>query len=169
MTTPMGTCCGEWTGKKTHEFWNSNGKLACDCECHTTPPTANMFQYRADPNEKKLDFTERTDEQNKAILDHARPLIEENRRLLGLDTPNTGTEEPHIKRLRELCGVPLGANIEASMLMVVDEALATQKSQIIAEVEGMKKKPTEDQEDGLEYDEGFDEAIDAVITRLKGM
>ncbi len=42
----------------------------------------------------------------------------------------------------------------------------TDQEELVRAVEGMKKHPTEDQEDSAEYDEGFDSALDAVPSLL---
>lgn len=49
---------------------------------------------------------------------------------------------------------------------LIRKLLASQKAEIVEKLKGMKKYPTEDQEDGLEYDEGYDDALDDIIKSL---
>jgi hypothetical protein len=247
----MGTCC-DLCGKTG---WQLGGDCP-SCPCHTAPPTARCKTSPLcshNTNGRDLDKpcsievpthnTERTDEQNKAILDHARPIIEANRRLLGLDTPNTAYERvshTHCwNNQPSPCGIPLDKHTQCCLCdlptpnterydgtititkhesddgtilpldpryddlvaMVRDfcsvvprsksevkrriedfirEALATQKSQIIAEVESLTEEiipikyepnPINIQlachEQTLQV--GFNQGIKAAVTKLKGM
>lgn len=67
------------------------------------------------------------------------------------------------------CAVAVGDKCDCEpgkrAVLFVESLLLTLADKIGAE----KKNPTEDQEHGLEYDEGFDSALDTAISVIKEM
>lgn len=119
---------------------------ANDLPTPTPPPTGNYFQYRADPNEKKLDFTDtRTCKNGHTMTGIGDDCCPECEAPWVTPPPTDGWEDRIRDILSEvefLHGVPVAVpkhQIDA-VLSIARLALAEQKARMVEEVEGMRHK-----------------------------